>query len=74
VRSRVRDFIETMMEEELDAVLSRPRYGHIAPDAGKEAGTAEGATGPRHGHRSRSLLLHGAMSAFQGNPADICSG
>ena len=54
VRSRVRDFIETMMEEELDAVLSRPRYGRIAPDAGKEAGT--GSTGHRHGHRSRSLL------------------
>jgi putative transposase len=56
VRSRVRDFIETMMEEELEAVLSRPRYGRIAPDAGKEACTAEGATGHRHGHRSRSLL------------------
>ncbi len=57
VRSRVRDFIETMMEEELDAVLSRPRYGRIAPDAGKEASTAErGVTGHRHGHRSRSLL------------------
>jgi transposase-like protein len=56
VRGRVRDFIETMMEEELEAVLSRPRYGRIAPDAGKEAGTAEGATGHRHGHRSRSLL------------------
>src|SRR5450755_2290454 len=57
VRSRVRDFIETMMEEELDAVLSRPRYGRIAPDAGKEASMAErGVTGHRHGHRSRSLL------------------
>ncbi len=56
VRGRVRDFIETMMEEELEAVLSRPRYGRIAPDAGKEAGTAEEATGHRHGHRSRSLL------------------
>jgi hypothetical protein len=31
VRSRVRDFIETMMEEELDAVLSRPRYGRLTP-------------------------------------------
>src|SRR6201988_2508080 len=58
VRSRVRVFIETMMEEELDAVLSRPRYGRrrIAPGAGKEAGTLEGVTGHRHGHRSRSLL------------------
>src|SRR5712675_385225 len=56
VRGRVRDFIETMMEEELEAVLSRPRYGRIAPDAGEKAGTAEGGTGHRHGHRSRSLL------------------
>jgi putative transposase len=56
VRSRVRDFIETMMEEELDAVLSRPRYGRITPGAGKAAGAAEAVTGHRHGHRSRSLL------------------
>ena len=56
VRSRVRDLIETMMEEELEAVLSRPRYGRITPAESKEAGTAEGATGHRHGHRSRSLL------------------
>ena len=56
VRSRVRDFIETMMEEELEAVLSRPCYGRITPAASKEAGTTEGATGHRHGHRSRTLL------------------
>ena len=58
VRSRVRDFIETMMEEELDAVLSRPRYGRrIAPSAVKEeAGTTAVVTGHRHGHRSRTLL------------------
>jgi putative transposase len=56
VRSRVRDFIETMMEEELEAVLSRPRYGRVAPTASKEAGRAEAASGHRHGHRSRTLL------------------
>jgi transposase-like protein len=56
VRGRVRDFIETMMEEELDAALSRPRYGRVAPGAGKAAGAAEAVTGHRHGHRSRSLL------------------
>ena len=27
VRARVRGFIETMLEEELDVALSRPRYG-----------------------------------------------
>ncbi len=52
----MRDFIETMMEEELEAVLSRPRYGRVAPTAGKEAGRAEAASGHRHGHRSRTLL------------------
>jgi putative transposase len=56
VRNRVRDFIETMMEEELEAVLSRPRYGRIAPTDSKESGTAKGVTGHRHGHRLRSLL------------------
>ena len=58
VRSRVRVFIETMMEEELDAVLSRPRYGRrrIAPGRGQGSGHVGGVTGHRHGHRSRSLL------------------
>jgi putative transposase len=56
VRSRVRNFIETMMEEELDAVLSRPRYGRIAPGAAKEPGAAAMVSGHRHGHRSRRLL------------------
>ena len=58
VRSRVRVFIETMMEEELDAVLSRPRYGRrrIAPGRGQGGGHVGGVTGHRHGHRSRSLL------------------
>ena len=53
VRSRVRDFIETMMEEELEALLSRPRYGRIAPTGSKES---DRITGHRHGHRLRSLL------------------
>ncbi len=44
------------MEEELDAVLSRPRYGRVAPGPGNAAGAAEAVTGHRHGHRSRSLL------------------
>ena len=34
VRSRVRGFIETMLEEELDGVLSRPRYGRRKPSDG----------------------------------------
>ena len=32
VRARVRGFIETMLEEELDGALSRPRYGRCDPN------------------------------------------
>ena len=48
VRSRVRDFNETMLEEELSQTLARPRYGR--PDAGGSA-----TAGVRHGHRERNL-------------------
>jgi len=56
VRNRVREFIETMMEDELEAALSRPRYARVAPPPSEEAGKTESASGHRHGHRSRSLL------------------
>ena len=50
LRTRVRGFIETLLEEELTAVLSRPRYG-------RQAGAGPGARVPghRHGHRTRQL-------------------
>jgi putative transposase len=53
VRSRVRGFIETMVEEELSGALSRPRYGRR-----KAGGADDGAplvVGVRHGHRERTL-------------------
>src|ERR1700739_1031488 len=56
LRDRVREFIQTMIETELEAALSRPRYARrrITPD---ESGDGpSGVTGHRHGHRSRSLL------------------
>jgi len=54
IRQRVRGFIETMIEEELDAALSRPRYGRQAKEG--SAGTAAaGAMGHRHGYRTRTL-------------------
>jgi putative transposase len=56
VRNRVREFIETMMEDELEAALSRPRYARAAQPSSEETGKAEGTSGHRHGHRSRSLL------------------
>jgi putative transposase len=56
LRDRVREFIHAMIEGELDMALSRPRYArHAKPSSGRAAG-AVGATGHRHGHRSRSLL------------------
>ena len=51
VRARVRGFIEAMLEEELDGVLARPRYGR-RPGAGDEQ---KPSVGCRHGHRERSL-------------------
>jgi putative transposase len=55
LRDRVREFIHAMIEGELDIALSRRRYArHASPNG--EAEEAVGATGHRHGHRSRSLL------------------
>ena len=51
VRRRVRGFIETMLEEELDAALSRPRYGRRKVIDG----VGESIVGCRHGHRQRTL-------------------
>ncbi|MGH7186677.1 MAG: IS256 family transposase, partial [Pseudomonadota bacterium] len=52
VRARVRGFIETMLEEELDGALSRPRYGRRKPSGNDEAPSVVGC---RHGHRKRTL-------------------
>ena len=49
VRQRVRRFIETILEEELQAVLGRGRYER----------SAEGATGHRNGHRERQVIDRG---------------
>jgi transposase-like protein len=54
IRDRVRGFIEEMIRSELDAVLSRPRYGRRAKNAEGEE-VAAGATGHRHGSRVRTL-------------------
>ena len=54
VRDRVRELIEEMIRSELDAVLSRPRYGRrAAPTAGSDATPV--VTGHRHGSRVRTL-------------------
>jgi putative transposase len=51
VRARVRGFIEELIENELDAVLARPRYGRRAKDGDDEPGVA----GHRHGQRQRTI-------------------
>ena len=53
VRDRVRGLIEEMMQQELDAVLARPRYGRRAKDAEDEA--APPVAAGRHGSRVRTL-------------------
>src|SRR5204862_7365014 len=56
LRGRVRELIQTMIESELEAVLSRPRYAR-RPKADPENYGACGVAGLRHGHQSRSLLV-----------------
>src|SRR5271154_2303652 len=53
VRTRIRGFIEELLEAELDAALGRARYERGRVEAG---GSARGCVGSRHGHRERSLL------------------
>jgi len=56
LRDRVREFIQAMIEAELEAALSRPRYARSPKGACESADGASGITGHRRGHRSRSLL------------------
>src|SRR5215831_14877862 len=54
---RVREFIQAMIESELETALARPRYGRRRPTADAQNGDGpKGLTGHRHGHRSRSLM------------------
>src|SRR5882672_5911852 len=54
IRDRVRELIEEMIRSELDAALSRPRYGRRAAHA-EDSGVAAVVTGHRHGRRVRTL-------------------
>jgi putative transposase len=55
IRERVRGLIEEMIRNELDAALSRPRYGRRAKNTAGE-NIATGAAGHRHGSRVRTLM------------------
>jgi putative transposase len=52
LRERVHDFIEAMIQSELDAALARPRYGR---QCRRDESEAAGVAGYRHGSRSRRL-------------------
>src|SRR4030081_1401735 len=56
VRDRVREFIQAMVEGELDSALMRPRYGRRSHSLSGDADGPVDVTGHRHGHRSRSLM------------------
>ena len=53
VRTRVRGFIEGILEAELDAALGRDRYERPRV---AESGQLTGGAGHRHGHRERQLM------------------
>jgi putative transposase len=55
VRARAREFIQRLIEDELEATLLRPRYGRL-PNTDAEGADAPAAVGHRHGRRPRSLL------------------
>src|SRR5947209_20435269 len=57
LRDRAREFLQAMLEAELDEVLARSRYArHAKPTSGDSEEAAAAVTGHRHGRRSRSLL------------------
>src|SRR5260370_26131223 len=56
LRERVRDFIQAMIESELDTALAPPRYGRRPKGDVQNGDGPEGISGHRHGHRSRSLM------------------
>jgi putative transposase len=56
LRDRAREFLQAMLEAELDEVLARSRYARRAAPSSDDSEEAPSVTGHRHGHRSRSLL------------------
>ena len=58
VRTRIRSFIEELLEAELEAALSRKRYARRStPENGADGEEARPpVSGHRHGHRERTLM------------------
>src|SRR5204862_3694087 len=56
LRDRAREFLQAMLEAELDEVLDRSRYARRAKRSTGDLQEPAGVSGHRHGHRSRTLL------------------
>jgi transposase-like protein len=56
LRDRAREFLQAMLEAELEEALLRSRYARRAKPSGGDTDDVPCVTGHRHGHRSRSLL------------------
>jgi putative transposase len=56
LRDRIHEFLQAMLEAELDEVLDRSRYARRVKRSTGASEDAAGVTGHRHGHRSRTLL------------------
>src|SRR3954468_13337713 len=67
VRTRIRSYIEELLEAELEAALSRKRYARRStPENGADGEVARPPVlGHRHGHRERTLMgTFGAATVF----------
>ena len=73
LRERVRGFIEAMIEAELDAVLSRPRYGRLAKKGDDEgaAGKLAHTTTLEHLRQFRRDLRQGATPLRSEDPLEV---
>ena len=58
MRTRIRSFIEELLEAELEAALGRKRYarGRTPETCGQRRAARSPVSGHRHGHRERSLM------------------
>jgi transposase-like protein len=56
LRDRAREFLQAMLEAELDESLARSRYARRAKRSSDDSEGTASVTGHRHGHRSRTLL------------------
>jgi putative transposase len=74
LRYRVRAFIETMLQAELDAALARPRYGRRPDTSAGDAGADSGIAGHRHGSRTRTLTGTFGTTAITVPRARIATG